>query len=62
MVWGLKSPEVQEMITTLRSELPPLDSPDFQEEQQKLYAGFKEKITSNPSIWQTVIDSVKAKL
>lgn len=61
-VWGPRSPEVQEMITSLRAGLPAPDSPDFEEKQKNLYRQFKETITSDPSIWRTVIESVKAKL
>jgi hypothetical protein len=50
------------MITNLRASLPASDAPDFQEKQQNLYADFKEKITSDPLIWQTVIRSVKEKI
>lgn len=61
-VWGPRSPEVQELITGLRSQLPAADAPDFAEKQNNVYRSFKEKITSDPAIWRTVIDSVKAAL
>ncbi|MGG1658202.1 thioredoxin family protein [Brevibacillus sp. NRS-1366] len=61
-VWGPRALEVQEMITSLRSTLPATDSPDFEEKQKDLYRSFKENITSDPTIWRAVIESVKAKL
>ncbi|WCN37456.1 thioredoxin family protein [Aneurinibacillus uraniidurans] len=61
-VWGPRSSEVQEMVTALRAELPAADSPDFQEKQKNMYRQFKERITSDPSVWRTVIESVKAKV
>lgn len=61
-VWGPRSPEVQDLVTTLRSDLPEKDAPDFSEKQQQMFKQFKEKITTDPSIWRTVIDSVKERL
>ncbi|BAU29831.1 thioredoxin-like protein [Aneurinibacillus soli] len=61
-VWGPRSSEVQEMVASLRAELPAADSPDFEEKQKNMYRQFKEEITSNPSVWRTVIESVKDKL
>jgi len=61
-VWGPRAPEVQEMITSLRTTLPAVDAPDFEEKQKQLYRSFKETITSDPTIWRAVIKSVKAKL
>lgn len=62
MVWGPRAPHVEDLVTTLRAELPPADTVDFQEAQKNMYREFKEKITSDPIIWRTVIDSVKAKM
>lgn len=61
-VWGPRSPEVQDLVMTLRSDLPEKDAPDFSEKQQQMFKQFKEKITTDPSIWRTVIDSVKERL
>lgn len=61
-VWGPRSPEVQEMITTARAALPANDAPDFEEKQKELYSNFKQKISTDSAIWRTVIESVKAKL
>lgn len=61
-VWGPRSPEVQELVTSIRAQLPANDAPDFEEKQKILFRQFRETITSEPSIWRTVIESVKAKL
>lgn len=61
-VWGPRSPEVQQLITEVRSQLPANDAPDFKEKQNIAYRNFTEHITTDPAIWRTVIDSVKAKL
>jgi hypothetical protein len=62
MVWGPRSPQVQDLITSLRAELPLVDSPDFQEKQKNMFRQIKEKITTDPVIWRSVIDSVIEKL
>ncbi|QNV55841.1 hypothetical protein GMA19_00993 [Paenibacillus polymyxa E681] len=61
-VWGPRSPEVQELATEVRKQLPASDASDFAEQQKIVFGNFKENITTDPAIWRTVIDSVKAKL
>ena len=60
---GAKSGGVQQLVVKLRSELPTVDAPDFEKEKQKnMYREFKEKVTTEPNIWRTIIESVKIKL
>lgn len=59
MVWGPRTPEVQELITTLVAALPEKDAVDFKEKQMQMYSSLKEKLTTDHSIWRTVIDSAK---
>lgn len=61
-VWGPRSPEVQAMVMELRAGLPAADAPDFADKQQAMYRQFREKITSERSIWETVVNSVKERL
>ncbi|WP_042196118.1 thioredoxin family protein [Paenibacillus camerounensis] len=61
-VWGPCSPEVQNLITEIRSQLPEKDAADFKEKQLIAYEKFEDHIAEDPSIWRTVIESVKAKL
>lgn len=61
-VWGPRSEEVQQLVASLRGDLPDKEAPDFEEKQQAMYRTFKEKVTTDPSIWRTVIESVKTKL
>lgn len=62
MVWGPRAQYVEDLVAALRAVLPPADSSDFLDKQRNMYREFKEKITSDPFIWRTVIDSFKAKL
>ena len=59
---GPRAEEVQQLVMTLRSELPTVDAPDFEEKQKNMYREFKEIVTTDPNIWRTVIESVKTKL
>ncbi|MBA4496000.1 thioredoxin family protein [Paenactinomyces guangxiensis] len=61
-VWGPRSPYVQQMIEQMRSQLPDNDDPLFEEKQRQMYREFKDRISSDPSIWKTVIDSIRARL
>lgn len=61
-VWGPRSPAVQQMITEQRAHLPAADAPDFQEKQKQMYSAFKERVTTDPAIWRTVIENVIPKL
>ncbi|GAA0382347.1 thioredoxin family protein [Bacillus horti] len=61
-VWGPRSPEVQQLVTELRSTLPNAEDPTFQEKQQQMFKDFKAKINHDSTIWRTVIDSVVQRL
>ncbi|RID84305.1 thioredoxin family protein [Peribacillus asahii] len=61
-VWGPRADEIQQLVTSLRNNLPESNSPDFEEKQTNMYREFKQKITTDPNMWRTVIDSVKVKL
>lgn len=59
LVWGPRSPEVQQYVTSMRATLPEADAPDFEEKQKEMYKTFKKTITTDPTIWRTVINSIK---
>ncbi|MFB5285012.1 thioredoxin family protein [Peribacillus sp. Hz7] len=61
-VWGPRADEIQQLVTSLRNDLPASDSPDFEEKQKNMYREFKQTITTDPNMWRAVIDSVKEKL
>jgi cyanate lyase len=62
MVWGPRAHQVEDLVSTLRAELPPADSTEFEEAQKNMYRNFKETITTDPTIWRAVIDSVMTKI
>jgi hypothetical protein len=61
MVWGPRAPQVEDLVGSLRADLPPADSIEFEQAQKKMYRDFKEKITTDPAIWRNVIDSINSK-
>lgn len=62
MVWGPRSNEVQNFITSLRAELPAKDDQLFEEKQQTMYASFRKRLVTDTSIWESVIHSVTERL
>ncbi|WP_258000427.1 thioredoxin family protein [Bacillus sp. Marseille-P3661] len=58
-VWGPRSPEVQQIVTEMRSKLPTQDAPDFLVKQKEMFASFKKLITTDTLIWQSVIRDIR---
>jgi hypothetical protein len=56
-VWGPRSQEVQDMITSLRAALPEKDDPAFEEKQKEMYTSFRTKLATDTEIWTTVVNS-----
>lgn len=61
-VWGPRADEVQQLVMSLRNELPAADAPDFEEKQKNMYGEFKKIVTTDPKMWRAIIESVKARL
>ncbi|MCS1352131.1 thioredoxin family protein [Mechercharimyces sp. CAU 1602] len=61
-VWGPRAPQVQELVTEMRNALPPAEDPSFQEEQKKMYRGFKERLVQDEKLWDVVYNSMKDRL
>ncbi|RXY99024.1 thioredoxin family protein [Fictibacillus sp. S7] len=61
-VWGPRAPEVQTLIEQERGNLPSKIDPAFEQKQQEMYRRFKEKLTSDEDLWQSVNHSVKNEL
>ena len=61
-VWGPRAEEVQQLVVSLRKDLPDTDAPDFEEKQKNMYREFKKMVTTDPKLWRAVIESVKTRL
>jgi hypothetical protein len=57
-VWGPRAPEMQALVEKGRAELPDKDAPDFQEKQMAFYKQLGSTYQNDPSIWQTVANSI----
>lgn len=57
-VWGPRAPEMQALVEKGRAELPDKEAPDFQEKQMELYKELGTAYQTDPSIWQTVANSI----
>lgn len=61
-VWGPRSPEVQQLVDAMNANLPAKEAPDCAEKQKDLYRNFKKRLLEEPSLWETVNQSVRARL
>jgi len=61
-VWGPRSPEVQRLVDEMRSQLPDKADPQFETKQKEMLRGFKERILTDQSLWETVNRSIRARL
>ncbi len=61
-VWGPRASEAQNLVDTLRSELPPKDAEDFEEKQKELYKKIKQTYLEDQNLWHQVANSIISKL
>lgn len=61
-VWGPRAPEVQQMVDDMRRQLPDKDNPQFAEKQKQMYREFKQRLLSEPSLWEAVNQSIRTRL
>lgn len=61
-VWGPRASEAQELVDTLRSELPPKDAEDFEEKQKELYKKIKQTYLEDEGLWHAVASSIISRL
>jgi Thioredoxin len=61
-VWGPRAPEIQALVEKGRAELPDKDASDFQEKQMAFYKSLGTTYQTDSSTWQTVANSIIAKL
>ncbi|MBO0959301.1 thioredoxin family protein [Neobacillus sp. MM2021_6] len=61
-VWGPRAAEMQALVMERRAGLPNKDAADFQEKQMEVYKQLKVEYQTDSAIWQTVANSIMAKL
>lgn len=58
--WGPRAPELQQMVSDMRAELPAKDDPAFEEKQKQMYTTMQEKYVNDPQCAQWVYEDIKA--
>ncbi|KMY52918.1 thioredoxin [Bacillus sp. FJAT-27231] len=61
-VWGPRAQELQELVNSKRSSLPPLDHEDFADRQKEMYQELQEAYLTKRELWQEVYRSIKTSL
>lgn len=61
-VWGPRATEAQELVDSLRAELPPKDAEDFEDKQRELYKKIKQTYLEDQKLWHQVAASIIVKL
>lgn len=60
--WGPRAPKIQDMVTEMRSSLPPKEDPSFTEKQKEVFARLQATFTQDTSVWETIYSSLKSTL
>jgi hypothetical protein len=60
--WGPRAPKVQDMVTELRSVLPPKEDESFNEKQKEVFAKMQAMFTQDTTVWNTIYSSLKSTL
>ncbi|MFL0364394.1 thioredoxin family protein [Pseudobacillus sp. 179-B 2D1 NHS] len=61
-VWGPRAQELQELVNSKRSSLPPLDHEEFADRQKEMYKELQEAYLTKRELWQEVYRSIKTSL
>ncbi|PAQ16741.1 thioredoxin family protein [Bacillaceae bacterium SAOS 7] len=62
VVWGPRAQAVQELVSSKRSSLPPLDHELFEQKQQEMYQELTHAFLTEKGLWQEVYRSMKTAL
>lgn len=60
--WGPRAPELQQLVTDSRAQLPEKDDPAFEEAQKQLYTSLQEKYANDSQCAKWVFEDIKAVL
>ncbi|UTR09301.1 thioredoxin family protein [Evansella sp. LMS18] len=62
VVWGPRAGEVQNLVDSLKSELPDKEAEDFQEKQKSIFNHLTKTFLEDEQIWKSVSSSITEKL
>lgn len=57
--WGPRAPELQQLVTDMRAELPEKDDPSFEEKQKAMYTTMQKKYVEDPQCAEWVYEDIK---
>ena len=57
--WGPRAPELQELVMTLRAQLPAKEDPAFEQAQKDMYTKILKQYVEDSTRWQCVYESFK---
>ena len=60
--WGPRAPELQQLVTDLRSTLPAKEDPAFEEATKALYENMRGQYVENAQLWNYVYEDFKNKV
>ena len=57
--WGPRAPELQELVMTMRSQLPDKEDSNFEQAQKEMYTKLLNQYATDSALWQYVYESFK---
>jgi len=57
--WGPRAPELQELVMTMRTQLPDKEDPNFEQAQKEMYTKMRKQYVEDPTLWNYVYESFK---
>lgn len=57
--WGPRAPELQQLVTEMRAQLPEKGDPTFEQKQKEMYTSMQDKFVHDPQCAQWVYEDMK---
>ncbi|MGM9946003.1 MAG: thioredoxin family protein [Lysinibacillus sp.] len=57
--WGPRAPELQELVMTIRTQLPDKEDPNFEQAQKEMYTKLRKQYVEDSTLWHYVYESFK---
>ncbi|SOC40498.1 thioredoxin family protein [Ureibacillus acetophenoni] len=58
--WGPRAPELQQMVTDMRAQLPDKEDPQFDEKQKEMYTFIQKRFVDDPQCAKWVYEDMKS--
>lgn len=60
--WGPRAPELQQLVMTMRAQLPDQEDPNFEQAQKEVYTKMRNQYVEDAALWHYVYESFKQKV